>query len=318
MRSASPLATHEHPQDVLGAALGFTKSGAEVALVVVTATEGGAVRTPGALMAVSRSGDYAGYVSGGCIDADVRLNAMAAMDSGQLRKLRYGEGSPFGDIRLPCGGAIDVLIVPNVTSEAISMMHDRLGKRESVRFAVLATGDIHIGVALGEASLFQTVFKPKLSLRIAGRGADCIALARLASASGFALRLQLPDAADFEAVRSAGIGPVERLSTPCSPVPVKDDSSTAFVLMFHDAHWEAALLRQALGGPAFFIGAVGSTKTHAKRCESLRAAGMSAHDIQRIRGPVGLVPSMRDASMLAISTLAEIVEAFHAKEVVHV
>ena len=318
MPSASPLVTHEHPQDVLGAALGFARSGAEIALAVVTATQGGAVRAPGALMAVSRSGDYAGYVSGGCIDADVRLNAMAAMDSGQLRKLRYGEGSPFGDIRLPCGGAIDVLIVPNVTPDTISMMHDRLDKREIVQFAALDSGDIHIDVASGEASLFQTVFKPKLSLRIAGRGADCLALARLASASGFGLRMQLPDEADYEAVRSAGIGPVDRLTTPCNPVPVEDDSATAFVLMFHDAHWEAALLRQALDGPAFFIGAVGSAKTHAKRCESLRAAGMSAHDIQRIRGPVGLVPSMRDASMLAISTLAEIVDAFHTKKAVHV
>ena len=316
MRSASPLATHEHPQDVLGAALGFATSAAKVALVIVTATEGGAVRTPGALMAVSQRGDSAGYVSGGCIDADVRLNAVEALNTGELRKLRYGAGSPFVDIRLPCGGAIDVLIVPNVTPETISMMYDRLDNRETVRFAVLATGDIQLDVAPGETPLFQTVYYPKLSLRIAGRGADCIALARLASASGFALSLQLPDKADYEAVRSAGIGSVTRLTTPCSLAPVEDDSSTAFVLMFHDAHWEAALLKQALGGPAFFIGAVGSAKTHAKRCESLREAGMSAHDIQRIRGPVGLVPSMRDASMLAISTLAEIVDAFHTKEAV--
>mgnify|MGYP003624419557 FL=1 len=316
MRSASPLATHEHPQDVLGAALGFATSAAKVALVIVTATEGGAVRTPGALMAVSQRGDSAGYVSGGCIDADVRLNAVEALNTGELRKLRYGAGSPFVDIRLPCGGAIDVLIVPNVTPETISMMYDRLDNRETVRFAVLATGDIQLDVAPGETPLFQTVYYPKLSLRIAGRGADCIALARLASASGFALHLQLPDEVDYEAVRSAGIGTVARLTTPCSLAPVEDDRSTAFVLMFHDAHWEAALLKQALGGPAFFIGAVGSAKTHAKRCESLREAGMSAHDIQRIRGPVGLVPSMRDASMLAISTLAEIVDAFHTKEAV--
>ena len=318
MRSASPLATYEHPQDVLGAALGFAKSGAAVALVVVTATEGGAVRTPGALMAVSETGESAGYVSGGCIDADVRLNAVEALNSGQLRKLRYGAGSPFVDIRLPCGGAIDVLIVPGVAPETISKMYDRLEIRKTVRFAVLATGEIALDAVPDETPLFRTVYKPKLSLRIAGRGADCIALARLASASGLALHLQLPDEADFEAVRSARIGRAERLTTPCSLAPVADDRSTAFVLMFHDAHWEAALLKQALAGPAFFIGAVGSAKTHAKRCESLRAAGMSERDIQRIRGPVGLVPSMRDASMLAISTLAEIVDVFHSKEAVRV
>ena len=318
MRSASPLVTHEHPQDVLGAALSFAKSGARVALAVITATEGGAVRMPGALMAVSETGESAGYVSGGCIDADVRLNALEALKSGQLRHLRYGSGSPFGDIRLPCGGAIDILIVPGVALETISSMHEALKNREAVRFAVLATGVIVPDVESGNLPLFRTDYQPKLSLRIAGRGADCIALARLASASGFALRLQLPDGDDFEAVRSAGIGHVERLTTPCCIAPVADDTSTAFILMFHDAHWEAALLKQALAGPAFFIGAVGSAKTHAKRCESLRRAGASEQDIRRIRGPVGLVPSMRDASMLTISTLAEIVEAFHTKDAVRV
>ncbi len=318
MRSASPLTTHEHPQDVLGAALSFAISDAEVALVIVTATEGGAVRAPGALMAVSETGESAGYVSGGCIDADVRLNAVEAMKSGQLRKLRYGAGSPFVDIRLPCGGAIDILIVPGVPQHTISKMYDTLESRQIVRFAVVATGAIALGVNPGEPPLFRTVYNPKLALRVAGRGADCIALARLASASGLDLHLQLPDEAEFEMVRSAGIGRVERLTSPGSLTPIDDDSSTAFMLMFHDAHWEAALLKQALNGKASFIGAVGSARTHAKRCESLKQSGASDRDIQRIHGPVGLVPSMRDASVLAISSLAEIVDAFHKKEAARV
>lgn len=101
------------------------------------------------------------------------------------------------------------------------------------------------------------------------------------------------------------------MQTPAALPGLKDDAWTAFILMFHDGDWETSLLQQALSGPAFYIGAVGSPRTHKTRCEALVDAGSASHDIDRIHGPVGLVPSMRDASMLAISTLAEIVDAFH-------
>jgi len=84
--------------------------------------------------------------------------------------------------------------------------------------------------------------------------------------------------------------------------------------MMHDHDWEPALLAQALTGDAFYIGAVGSPHTHVKRAALLKASGLHDNDIARIKGPIGLVPSLRDASMLAVSTLAEIIEAFHSQD----
>lgn len=318
MRTVSPLATCEHPQDALRAALDFIDAGEEVALAIVTATHGGGVRAPGAMMAISRTGGSAGYVSGGCIDADVRLNAIRSLQTGQVQHLRYGSGSPFADIRLPCGGAIDVLIVPVTNAQTVTMALASLEARRPVSFAVQPSGEIAICDDPDMPAAFRTRYRPKLSLRIAGRGSDCLALARLASASGFNIRLQLPDQDDYDAARSAAIGKVERLTTPSSLPAVDDDAETAFVLMFHDAHWEKALLHQALGGPAFYIGAVGSARTHAARCALMQSASVPVADIARIRGPIGLVPSMRDASMLAISVLAEIADAFHKAEPAHV
>ncbi|MGB3625931.1 MAG: NTP transferase domain-containing protein, partial [Henriciella sp.] len=95
---------------------------------------------------------------------------------------------------------------------------------------------------------------------------------------------------------------------------LSDDPYTAFILMFHDTDWETPLLKQVLAGPAFYVGAVGSSKTQARRLDGLRQAGLAEPVLQRVRGPVGLIPSMRDASMLAVSTLAEIVEAYHAQK----
>ena len=84
------------------------------------------------------------------------------------------------------------------------------------------------------------------------------------------------------------------------------------MLLFHDRDWELALLDQALGGPAFYIGAVGSARAQGRLHGGLRALGHGEAALARLCGPVGLVPHMRDAASLAISTLAEVVRDFHA------
>ena len=287
----------EHPQDVLAKWLDWQARNA-AALVVVTATEGGAVRAVGALMAVTRDGHAAGYISGGCIDADVIQQARDTLESGKPVSLRYGAGSPFVDLPLPCGGAIEVTILPRADEVALRTCHDALAARQPARLVLPDAGiDAH--------------YAPKLRLRIAGRGADPLALARLARASGIETTLQLRDGEDVTAATGEGFENVHTLQTPSDLPLANDDPWTAFILMFHDGNWEGPLLTQALNGPAFYVGAVGSRHTHARRCEDLRSRGMSESEIARIHGPVGLIPSMRDASMLAVSTLAEIVAAYH-------
>lgn len=302
--------TYEHPRDVLGRLKDWQREQA-CALVVMTRTVGGAVRDVGALLAVTADGQSAGYISGGCIDADVVLQAQAAITEGQAQTIRYGAGSPFVDLPLPCGGAIEVLILPNPDAHIVSEIVAALDARRAVHIAYDETG-MRI-LENGETAAFSTLYEPKLRLRIAGRGADCLALARIAVASGFEITLQMTDKDDLRAAVGAGLD-AHRLQSPTALGDLTDDPYTAFVLMFHDGDWETALLQQALNGPAFYIGAVGSARTHAKRVATLRETGASARQIARIHGPIGLVPSLRDASMLAISTLAEIVDTFHARQ----
>jgi xanthine dehydrogenase accessory factor len=302
--------TYEHPRDVLARLLEWQREQA-CALVIITETTGGAVRNTGALLAVTANGQSAGYISGGCIDADVILQAKAAITEGQARTLRYGAGSPFVDLLLPCGGAIEVLILPSPNAQIIAEIVAALDTRRAVHVAYDETG-IRI-LENGETASFSALYEPKLRLRIAGRGVDCLALTRIALASGFEITLQMTDEDDLRAASAAGLK-ADRLQSPAALGDLTDDAYTAFVLMFHDGDWETALLTQALAGPAFYIGAVGSARTHAKRVAALREKGASARQIARIHGPIGLVPSLRDASMLAISTLAEIIDAFHARQ----
>ena len=88
------------------------------------------------------------------------------------------------------------------------------------------------------------------------------------------------------------------------------------VCLFHDHDWEGALLQQALAGPAFYIGAMGSVRTHEIRCETLSELGVSQADIARIHAPIGLIASQRDARLLAISILAEIIQSAQEAELI--
>ncbi len=306
--------TGEHALDVLSHLRDWQTQGRATALIVVTQTEGGAVRAPGALLGVSDT-DQIGYISGGCIDADVALQARQAIAEQSPRTLRYGAGSPFVDLPLPCGGAITVSIVPNPDPDVIDNAATLLSARQEIWMSVndarqLSAGPASIATSNPSARFH---YHPKLRLRIAGRGADALALAKLSHAAGFETVLQLTDDEDIEAARAAGLYKIEQLSSAADLLPSGDDAWTAFVLLFHDPDWEVPLLSQALDGPAFYIGAVGSARTHSKRMAALQAAGVPLQDANRIKGPIGLVPSLRDASLLAVSALSEIVASFSAR-----
>ncbi|MEO1474735.1 MAG: XdhC family protein, partial [Pseudomonadota bacterium] len=292
---------YEHPEDVLGQWLDWN-SGDGAALAIITSTDGGAVRAPGALMAISADGAVAGYLSGGCIDADVALNAVSALKSGEQAFLRYGVGSPFKDLPLPCGGAINVAILPRADRRCVQRCHDDLVGRRSTTLSLSST----MGLVGG-------TYRPKLRVRIAGRGADAVALARFCRAAGFPTELAVAGSISDTGL-SSDPNITTILETPHSLPDTDDDPWTAFVLMFHDLDWEVSLLRQALEGPAFYVGAVGSRRAHKTRCDALLSEGISPDQISRIRGPVGLVPSLRDASMLAVSTLAEIVQEYQSTD----
>ena len=102
----------EHAQDILAATLNLLHSGDPCALVTSLNIEGGAARELGSLAVISGRGDMIGYLSNGCIDRDIIHHGLAAIDTGQLKHLRYGAGSPYLDLKLPCGGALELVIDP--------------------------------------------------------------------------------------------------------------------------------------------------------------------------------------------------------------
>lgn len=240
-------------------------------LAMLTGIEGRFYRPLGAIMGFAPDGPV-GQLSGGCLEGDLAHHARALLTAppGAHKHLRYGQGSPFLDIRLPCGSGVEVTL-RHVSADQIAPSHDALRARRVAR------------LALPDLPAIEITPPPRLALF--GGGVETAQLAALAGAAG------------YEPMRPA-------------PGQIPDfDAFTAVALFFHDHHREIAILRAALASPAFWIGAQGSARAQANRLKALRAHGVSPADLARIHGPIGLIPRARDPHLLAISVLAEIAAA---------
>ena len=275
--------------------------GIDGVLITLVGIEGSASRAIGTQMAVLADGQHVGSFSGGCIETAIIaeaidvLNADAPATSGS-RRVRYGIGSPYIDVRLPCGGGIDLLFTPRPDRAALREVLAQLDRREP---ATLQLGD------------HCQHYMPSLRLIALGHGEDLLALVRLARNYGLDVIAFAPPG---EGAEIEGVLPLTtRTLLPAVPGPSPaGDAWTAIVFAFHDHDWEEFLLPQALALHAFYHGAVGSRRTHHARVEALRAAGVPAAHIDALRGSIGLIPATRQPATLALSILAELVQDYEA------
>lgn len=287
----------EHPSDIIATAVDLIGRGQSFALITSLAIEGGAAREVGSLAVVEASGEMHGYLSNGCIDRDINSHALAALESGQKTLIRYGHGSRFADLKLPCGGALEVLIDPTPDVDVILAAHaDFAARRRAImQFSV-------------EGRTARFTYTPRFRLCLAGRGAIFRSLAQVGKATGFDICLLSPDTTDLAVLKQlASQTPVHLVSLQQADGMEMLDEYAAFLTLFHDHDWEPGLLQAALTTDALFIGSLGSLRTHDMRCNTLRERGVPETAISRLRGPIGLVPSLRDAPFIAVSALAEIV-----------
>ncbi|MEM9208439.1 MAG: XdhC family protein [Pseudomonadota bacterium] len=310
MSASSPIhSVGEHPEDQLRFLVDKTDAGVRCALVTIVGIVDTASRNLGTHMVVAEDGDYAGTVSSGCIDGSVADFALQAIASGDRRRVQLGAGSNFIDLQLPCGGGVDLLIVPGPDTAAIRDVLAALDARRTC--ALLITPEALECVQDAETSpaadSFVVSYRPKLRLILAGRGAELTVFCRLATSCGFDVAAYSPDEVDVESCRSFGAKSHHLANTTVRPM-LDADCWTAVVTLFHDHDWEPGVLLAALDSDAFYIGALGSRKTHANRLATLQRLGVDAATLDRLTGPIGLVPSMRNATMLSISTLAEIID----------
>jgi len=301
---AAPVSAVHDPSGlaVLRFALAEREAGRAAAIATLAAVEGASPRRIGAQMGVAEDGRFVGSISSGCVERAIAAEAVAAMAAGEGRTLRYGAGSPFRDIVLPCGSGIDVLVSPVGEAGGVREAVRALEGRTPAALDFSVSGAAAPGRGAG-AGAVRRAYAPPVRIVAAGLGEDLVAFSRLAAAAGYDVSVLSPEAETLE--RCAGRR-VRLRSTSSVEIPALDPWS-AFVLMFHDRDWEVPLAASALASEAFFIGAVGGARTQGMRLDALREAGVPEGALSRLRGPIGLIPATRDPVSLAVSILAQIV-----------
>lgn len=276
-------------REILRFAVETLMSGQAAALVMLTEIRGGAARSLGAQMVVREDGQYCGFVSGGCVEAAAAFEALDVIATGADREVRYGQGSPWFDIVLPCGGGITLSIHKLRSAQPLLAVLNRLeqrlpaGLRYTPETQTLASLSSPIPAGWHNGG-FQTRFQPCVRVLIHGGSIEAQATAELAAAAGY-------DICHFD---------------PCS---AQIDADTAVILLWHDLHRELPVLQAARDAKPFYIGALGSQRTHMQRRQKLSELGWREEEIDRIKAPIGIFPKARDARTLALSVLADVAAA---------
>lgn len=291
--------------------------GKGAALVTITSVIGSSSRAVGTHLAVREDGTWQGSLSGGCVEAAVVGEALRVLASGQSEILRLGAGSPLIDIRLPCGGGLDLLIMPIAAEDGPSLTQAcaLLADRQPVALTMSVDAPLSVELAPPTLStgwngpIFVARHDPDLRLVLIGHGEEVSAMAELGRSYGAEIVVLTPERALAEQMAAEG-AVAHILKTPARSAHLVSDRYTAVIFLFHDHDWEIDLICQATEQDAFFLGAMGSPRTQARRVDALRAAGLPEQAIGRIRGPIGLIPSTRDPRTLALSVLAQIVDEF--------
>ena len=315
------------------AARDWQRAGKGAALATVVETWGSAPRPVGSQLAISGDSEIMGSVSGGCVEGAVVVEALEALEDGSCRILEFGvsDDEAFA-VGLACGGRIRVMVEPVGQGQGAGQgidpgLLDQLVAARAGRRAVAVVTDTEnwtreiaghetdparfdadrSGFDAADPARFVAIHNPPLRLAVVGAVHIAQPLLVMAEAAGYDVTLIDPR----EAFASAGRFPGGRLvhDWPDAALAAHGlDTRTAVVTLTHDPKLDDPALDAALKSPVFYIGALGSTRTHAKRVARLTEAGFSNAQIARIDAPIGLDLGARSPAEIAVAILAQMTE----------
>ncbi len=309
--------THRFAENVLPDLVRWADAGEATALATLINVEPTGPRPPGSQMAVTESGDAVGFLSGGCVEAALVEETRLAMKAGTNRVVRYGEGSPYLDIALPCGSAIDVFIDVGLDSE----LARRIVAAQQARKPVRLVTDLNSGASevfettddggrpelIRDGDKIDRLYRPPLRLVVAGKGPVITAAVDVARAAGLTVDVVPGDDDTAQAAGAAGAIVTRRTRD------LSLDLWCAVATLYHEHDLEGPTLEQAMASPAFYIGALGSRTTHAERRSCLLAEGRTEAEVGRIHGPAGLPIGSKSPPEIAVSVLAEVLAAYRER-----
>lgn len=282
--------------------------GLRIAVATLIGVDGSSPRPIGSQIGVCEDGSYVGMITGGCAEKAIVAEALECITRKEDKSVRYGEGSPYMDVILPCGSGIDIFISASNTKDIVNFAVSRQAGRNPFW---LSLENANVAMAFSADApntgdrLFLRRYDPDYRILVFGEGANLIAFVNIASAAGYEVIAHSQD--------EQTIAYLSSISADCRPIhksfdftQLPFDPYTAVVTLFHEHDWEHNILHAALNSDAHYIGALGSKRTHQARLEALRSSAVAKQPLSAIHGPIGINIGSQNPAEIAVSILAEI------------
>ena len=309
---------------VLSRLVEWIEAGEMCWLCTVVKTWGSSPRPIGSLLSCNSHGLVAGSLSGGCVEEDL----LEKLQNGELAQstpevLIYGKTQEESDrFGLPCGGQLHIIIEPMPTTKHLDILKqvvERVGNRQCVeRNLDITTGNMlvqnrdrfkHLELVgdidsdSNDRSMKHT-YGPRYQLFLIGAGQVSIYLAQMAQALDYQVVVCDPREKMIEQWPVDGVQLVGGM--PDDAVRNFADDFSAIIALTHDPRIDDMGLMEALKTNAFFVGAMGSTRTSAKRRERLLQLDLTPEEVEKLHGPVGLSIGSKTPAEIAIAILAQL------------
>ncbi len=318
-----------------------------IALATVIQTWGSSPRRAGAKMAMTLDGKITGSVSGGCVEGAVFDTGVEVLKTNRPQLLHFGVADETAwEVGLACGGSIDIFVQPlapemfkrirsviveerpavNISivrgpaallgkelllhddGSVTGTISDQLNPRAlSIAKESLTTGESRRLMLSEDVEIFADVILPPPTLIAVGGVHITIALMALAKTLGYRTVVIDPRSAFGNETRFPNVDQLIPLWPDEAFQQIPITRSTAIAMLTHDPKLDDPALKIALASPAFYVGALGSKTTQAKRRQRLIEEGLTKAQLDRLHGPIGLELGAGTPEEIAMSIMAEIV-----------
>ncbi len=320
-----------------------------IALATVVQTWGSSPRRAGAKMAITPDGKITGSVSGGCVEGAVYETGVDVLKSNRPQLLHFGVADETAwEVGLACGGSIDIFVKP-LEGEFFRALREVLVEEKTAVLVTVIRGPAELlgremlveedGSVTGSLSdelnkpaidmareiltqsesrramlnddieVFAEVILPPPTLIAVGGVHITIALMALAKTLGYRTVVIDPRSAFGNEERFPNVDKLVQRWPDEAFEEIPLTRSTAVAMLTHDPKLDDPALKIALPSPAFYVGALGSKTTQAKRRQRLLDDGMTEEQLNRLHGPIGLKIGAATPEEIAMSIMAEVVAA---------
>jgi xanthine dehydrogenase accessory factor len=339
-------------RDILSDVNRWLLDGKRIAIATVLQTWGSAPRRAGSKLAVASDGQFSGSVSGGCVENAVIEAALDSMNTGQAKLLHFGVADETAwEVGLACGGSIDIFVQP-LNENFFNLLRAAWESENQFVHVTIIRGPAellgreflvqHDGVVIGNhanakgilelaketflqaksrrASLnegtevFLELISPLPTLIAVGGVHIAVGLMTFAKTLGYQTVVVDPRSAWGNEERFPNADQLIQAWPAEAFQHIKITSSTAIAMLTHDPKLDDPALKVALDSPAFYVGALGSKTTNAKRRERLLSEGLTEEQLSRLHAPIGLDMHTETPEEIALAIMAEVVDSYRKRE----